>query len=143
MEGSIQQPTTLTRWLAFIATSLVVAGLTTLPLGLIYNERRAERFDSQLADLRESNLQTAQRVNELDSEIRHPNGDAKPFNSDDGARLQAEISSNEVRLRALESHSAERTVLCQDYARRLSDVERHVDDILGTMRETRHGRHGR
>jgi hypothetical protein len=125
----VNESTSVTRWLAGIATALVVAGLTAVPLALIYYEQRAQRVDTTLVGIQQDIVDLNTSLTALRSELQHPGGAYKRFTSDDGDRLSRRVDGLEGRVRDVERMASERSVLCSEFARRLDELEARVEDM--------------
>lgn len=105
---------TVTKWLATIATTLVVAGLSALPIALIYNEQRAQRHDTNITNLQTSRNECVAALRSIDDEFRRPGGIYH--------NLEDRVRKNEQRL-------TEEEVLRQECVRRVTNLETKMDGM--------------
>ena len=133
---SIDSHTTVTKWLASIATGLIIIGIAGsigLSLRIEHNVAtlQANWVDHALEDQRTAAEleRTRQQLHSLESELRRPGGAFRRFTSDDGAKLAAHIERNEDRIRATEQRIIERDAKCKAEERRMTAVENKIEEM--------------
>jgi chromosome segregation ATPase len=133
---SIDSHTTVTKWLASIATALLIIGVAGSVGIALRNEHTLASLEARWADHALEDERTAaelertrQQLHSLEIELRRPGGTFRRFTSDDGAKLLTHIERNEDRIRATEQRIIERDAKCKAEERRMMAVEAKIDEM--------------
>jgi hypothetical protein len=130
------ETTTVNKWLAGIATSLIIVGVAGSIGIALRNEHTLATLEANWADHAIEDRRTAadlertrRQLLALDEELRRPGGTSRRITSDDIVKIMAHIERNEDRIRATEQRIIERDAKCQAEDRRMTAIENKMDEM--------------